>query len=693
MTASSPNTARSRQVALWILRAFAPPRQGRQFFSERGYEDHDIAEYLGLPRWSSTTESRKIRFRMKSQLEKLESTRLPVGLTTRPRRNLDRFSDSLGLDEVDRELLAYFIIHASETVLRDVDRVLSAEIRHDPGRHYARMLNLSPRVVERALSSEGRLRQCRLIDDGGSDTIRGIRISDGSPPVFASRGVAERLLNEPYNETRLLREFGVVSAGKANLSLDSYLHLSSSLGILLRHLCRSVAEGRSGVNILLHGPPGTGKTELTRTIAETLEVPLFEIEMSNKGREPIEPVKRLERLDFANSFLSSRPCLLVFDESEDIFAETLFDRSIASKHKGWFNQMLEHNHWPVLWISNAIGGLDPAFARRFDMVLEIPVPPREERHRIVSRLIGDLADDTIVETIAADPGIAPAVVERSASVFRGLGEMVDDDELSASLSRHIGESLRAQGLPDPFRKPRPSGDSGGYDPGFVNTTHDLNALAYNLQQEPSARICLHGPPGTGKTSFCHWLASELDRPLLARKASDLFGPYVGMTERLIADAFEEAEAENGILLFDEVDSFLADRSRTSHSWEITAVNEMLTGIDSFGGILLASTNRLDALDAASLRRFDLKLEFGYLHGDQVTSLLETHAGRLGLPAPSRDLSRRASEVGRCTPGDFAAVARRHRFDPFPDTRSLLDAVSAEIAGREGAFREIGFASS
>jgi transitional endoplasmic reticulum ATPase len=92
----------------------------------------------------------------------------------------------------------------------------------------------------------------------------------------------------------------------------------------------------------------------------------------------------------------------------------------------------------------------------------------------------------------------------------------------------------------------------------------------------------------------------------------LLGAYVGENEQRIAAAFREAEQENAVLLLDEVDSFLQDRRQARQSWEVTLVNEMLTQMESFNGIFIASTNRLDGLDQATLRRFDLKMKFGYL---------------------------------------------------------------------------------
>ena len=66
-------------------------------------------------------------------------------------------------------------------------------------------------------------------------------------------------------------------------------------------------------------------------------------------------------------------------------------------------------------------------------------------------------------------------------------------------------------------------------------------------------LLLTGPPGTGKTEFAHVLADALDRELVVKASSDLVSPYVGSTEKNLADTFERARQEDAVLLLDEAD--------------------------------------------------------------------------------------------------------------------------------------------
>ena len=177
---------------------------------------------------------------------------------------------------------------------------------------------------------------------------------------------------------------------------------------------------------------------------------------------------------------------------------------------------------------------------------------------------------------------------------------------------------------------------------------------------------------------------------MVKRVSDLVSPYVGTTEQNLAQAFDRAQQEQAVLLLDEVDSFLQDRRKARQSWEVTAVNEMLTQMESYRGLFIASTNLMSDLDEASLRRFDLKVHFGYLKTAQVQALFSAHLKALGLKDPQHAAARLRGET--ClTPGDFAAVARRGRFKPFANANELATALIAECRLKTTAQqRPIGF---
>ena len=347
---------------------------------------------------------------------------------------------------------------------------------------------------------------------------------------------------------------------------------------------------------------------------------------------------------------------------------------------------------PTLWLSNTVTGMDAAFIRRFDMVFELPVPPRSQRARIVQAHCGDLLDAPRLARVADAEHLAPAVVARASTVAHAIEADVGRAASANAFEHLVSHTLQAQGhraLPrhDPHRVP------GVYDTTFLNADADLAQVAQGLVAASAtggARLCLYGPPGTGKTAFGRWLAEQLDRPLMVRRASDLLSMFVGEAEKNIARAFRQAEEDGALLLIDEVDSFLQDRRGAQRSWEVTQVNEMLTQMEGFAGVFMASTNLMGGLDPAALRRFDLKVRLDYLRPDQAWALLLRHCAQLGLPTPDAPEQARLARLRQLTPGDFAAVLRQQRFRPLTRAQALVDALEAECALKPGDSRAIGF---
>ena len=288
-----------------------------------------------------------------------------------------------------------------------------------------------------------------------------------------------------------------------------------------------------------------------------------------------------------------------------------------------FTQVFKHS---------VVHGLDPAFIRRFDMVFELSIPPRSQRKRILTQECGDLLDSASLARIAESESLAPAVVAKAASVVRSIRDQLGEQNSAKAFELLIGNTLEAQGH-NPIKKSDPNRLPELYDPKFINADADLESVAAGLMRAKSGRLCLYGPPGTGKTAYARWLAEQMEVPLIVKRASDLMSKWVGENEKNIARAFREAEQEGAVLLIDEVDGFLQDRRDAQRSWEVTLVNEMLTQMESFSGVFVASTNLMQGLDQAALRRFDLKVKFDFLKSQQAEELLRRYCVAIGLPVP------------------------------------------------------------
>lgn len=188
-----------------------------------------------------------------------------------------------------------------------------------------------------------------------------------------------------------------------------------------------------------------------------------------------------------------------------------------------------------------------------------------------------------------------------------------------------------------------------------------NAIVNDMKsqgKEKGIRILFYGLSGSGKTNLAHYIADAIGQKLLCKNASDILGMLVGESEKNIAKAFEEAKKQKKILLFDEVDSFFRERSYASQSWEITQVNEFLTQMEKFEGIVICTTNLRNIMDKAMQRRFHIMVEFKALKDEGVESLLGKYFPQFDF---NEEDIRRISRFQSATPGDFGNLFSRLRF--------------------------------
>ncbi len=473
---------------------------------------------------------------------------------------------------------------------------------------------------------------------------------------------------------------GIMLPVPASERVDSdFSHLRIPIEAMQAAIEHAWGTGRRGCNLLLHGAPGHGKTQIARLLAGNLTAAAFEVPVEDESGEPRPGDSRARSAVLCQHALAEldRP-LLVFDEAEDLFPvpslSWLFDAK-SRPQKGWINSLLEGTQVPTIWIANEVGHIDPAILRRFDLILEVPAPPRATR----SRLLDHALSETPVsarwrEQLLGLEDLSPAELERlsKAHAFAPRGQTVETFLRSVfeEARKAGGQSVHAGELLLPSR----------YSLDTVNADADLDGVARQIQRTGRARLCLYGPPGSGKTAYVQHLAQRLARPLHVKRASDLLGPYVGQTERQLAEAFDSANREGAVLLIDEVDSFLQDRERAERNWEVTGVNELLTQMERYEGVLAMCTNRFRLIDSAALRRFDLKIRFGWLTAAQRVTLFDQVARSLELPgAPLQweAAHARLNRLDRLTPGAFETVSRRHEFAPFANVVGLVDALDAE----------------
>lgn len=154
--------------------------------------------------------------------------------------------------------------------------------------------------------------------------------------------------------------------------------------------------------------------------------------------------------------------------------------------------------------------------------------------------------------------------------------------------------------------------------GMANTKRRLLGAAQEIIGGVASErngMMLFGEPGNGKTLFAEALAGELGIPFFSIAYGDVASPWINETPMKVKAAFDRARRAGVCVFFiDEFDSFVKSRgSRSAHSMDQDLTNVILTEAVSLRGsgvIVVAATNYLDKLDAASIRegRFDYKIE-------------------------------------------------------------------------------------
>ena len=495
----------------------------------------------------------------------------------------------------------------------------------------------------------------------------------------------DEFVTQPLNENVLLKSCTEV-AQVPSLQLDDFAHIAGMKEMMLTYLQQVLKHHQKGVNLLIYGVPGTGKTEFAGLLAQALGISAYNITYMDSDGDVVKAEQRLNYSRLAQTLLNGKQALLIFDEIEDVFNGSLMERSVAQKNKAWTNQLLENNNVPMIWLSNSVSGIDPAFLRRFDLILEMPDLPLKNKSALITQLTKGKLSPAYVQHFAKVRSLTPAILSRTIRVAKEL----NTSNFAETLLMMFNQTLKSQNKPK--IEPLVLGKA-DYNLDYVACNDNIHRISEGLKQSKKGRICCYGPPGTGKTAWAAWLAEQLDMPLLLKQGSDLLNPYVGGTEQNIAQAFEQAKADNALLVLDEVDTFLFSREGANRSWERSQVNEMLTQIERFEGLMVVSTNLIEVLDPAALRRFDLKLKFDYLTLKQRLDFAKQQAEILGLPLLSEEDLSQIESLNLLTPGDFAAVARRHQFSPFQKVQDWLNALQGECEVKpafSATTRRIGF---
>ena len=696
---SYPNLDYLHWLRIVVLRSLLDTPARAALHGEFGYSMRVLAGFLGMPNlqdYCAAHELIQVRTLLKSILAEWEARygsacRFPDHL----QGNLSSLAAQVNLSATETELLGLCIVLVTEPIAESLSNVIGEIVGYRVDRCLAPMLGYTLEDVAPLLNTSSTLHTTGLLqfEPRREQKLRSLI-------ELLTYSFACEMLKPQHDIRILLRDFiEPVTAASPALTPNDYQYVGEDTKLCISLLTGALHQHRQGVNILIWGEPGTGKTQFVRMLAQQVKVQLLEVCPHDSSGEPIAPNLRVRNFNMAQKFYGDQPCLLMFDECEEVLPKRFApfsDESGIGPRKSWINKTLETNAIPTFWIANSLEDFDSAYLRRFSLCMEMPTAPLSQRCEILTRTLGNAISPQALTRIAEHDQVTPGILSKAAEVLEIMtthSAPQEDHVHDERVIHMINSTLKAQGKA-PIVEAEPKPQQAHFEPAWLNTQVDLHALCSQLRKTPNARLCLSGPPGTGKTAFGQWLAAELGMKHLSYKVSDLLSRYVGETEKEIAAAFARAREEQAVLQFDEVDSFLQERSRAAKQWEITQVNQMLTELDAYEGVFIATTNLADQLDTASLRRFDITLEFGHLSAEAAHQMFIRTCQALGLDDASTISTDQVVALGALTPGDFAQLQRRARLIAPTSSTQVLRALAQAMAQKHSRpQRSIGFLCS
>ena len=452
--------------------------------------------------------------------------------------------------------------------------------------------------------------------------------------------------------------------------------------------------------VLLHGPPGTGKTMIAKAVATETNAHFTCI----NGPEVIskyygESEKQLREI--FDEAANNAPAIVFIDEidsicpkREDVSGEV--ERRVVAQMLTLMDGMNERDNVIVIGATNRRDALDPALRRpgRFDREIEIGVPDREGRKEILDvhtrqmPISDDFDVNWIIDNSHGFVGADLAALVRESAMKalrRYLPEIdLDEDIIPPEVLEKM--EVRMDDFKLAIKEIEPSALREIYveiPDIYWDDVGGLNEIKERLKEsvewpltkpdlfkhfgiKPPRGIVLFGAPGTGKTMLAKAIANEAKANFISIKGPELISKWVGESEKAIREIFKKAkQASPSIIFLDEFESIAGMRSSGSSTGgsdvSNRVVNQLLAsmdGVESLDGVIVvAATNRPEMIDPALLRsgRFERVLHVPPPDKQARDAILKIHTA--GMPLTKFSLDGILESIDGFTGADIESVCR------------------------------------